>query len=152
MQNNVKALLEVYKTTIDALIAMIRPLTKAEICAIKDQETTDEDCRSIQSVLAHVVFSGYIYTQYYEQLMGQTPVRPEKTRWDEPHQNIEALQAMYAYCHDFFLDNPTIDVEKYDADHKILTKWGQLYDVEQLFEHSVVHVMRHTRQIGRFLG
>ena len=30
--------------------------------------------------------------------------------------------------------------------------WGQVYDFEQLFEHAIVHVSRHRRQIERFLA
>ena len=30
-------------------------------------------------------------------------------------------------------------------------KWRQQYDVEQLFEHAIVHVLRHRRQIERFI-
>ena len=33
----------------------------------------------------------------------------------------------------------------------IQSGWGQVYDFEQLFEHAIVHVMRHRRQIERFL-
>ena len=34
---------------------------------------------------------------------------------------------------------------------KIVVKWGQTYDPEQLFEHAIVHILRHRRQIERFL-
>ena len=42
-------------------------------------------------------------------------------------------------------------MEEFEADKKILVRWGQLYDVEQLFEHAIVHILRHRRQIERFL-
>ena len=35
---------------------------------------------------------------------------------------------------------------------QIRSGWGPLYDFEQLFEHAIVHVLRHRRQIERFLG
>jgi hypothetical protein len=31
------------------------------------------------------------------------------------------------------------------------TAWGQVYDFEQFMEHAIVHVLRHRRQIERFL-
>ena len=37
------------------------------------------------------------------------------------------------------------------ANNKIITSWGQSYDFEQLFEHAIVHILRHRRQIERFL-
>ena len=30
------------------------------------------------------------------------------------------------------------------------TKWG-LYDIEMMFEHAIVHILRHRRQIEKFL-
>lgn len=44
-----------------------------------------------------------------------------------------------------------VDNKTFEADKKILVRWGQLYDVEQLFEHAIVHILRHRRQIERFL-
>jgi hypothetical protein len=31
------------------------------------------------------------------------------------------------------------------------THWGQTYDLEQLLEHAIVHILRHRRQIERFV-
>jgi hypothetical protein len=35
---------------------------------------------------------------------------------------------------------------------QIPARWGPVYDLEQLLEHMIVHVLRHRRQIERFLG
>ena len=32
---------------------------------------------------------------------------------------------------------------------KITTGWGQQYDIEQLMEHAIVHILRHKRQIEK---
>ena len=29
-------------------------------------------------------------------------------------------------------------------------RWGVLYNLEQLLEHAIVHILRHRRQIERF--
>ena len=34
---------------------------------------------------------------------------------------------------------------------EIKSRWGPTYDLEQMLEHAVVHVLRHRRQIERFL-
>ena len=34
---------------------------------------------------------------------------------------------------------------------QIRSRWGAMYDLEQLLEHAIVHVLRHRRQIERFL-
>jgi hypothetical protein len=42
------------------------------------------------------------------------------------------------------------DLEEFDNTKKIITSWGQIYDMEQLMEHAIVHVLRHRRQIEKF--
>jgi len=42
--------------------------------------------------------------------------------------------------------------EKEATEMKMTVRWGPVYDFEQLFEHAIVHVLRHRRQIDRFLG
>ena len=34
---------------------------------------------------------------------------------------------------------------------RIESNWGQSYDFEQMLEHAIVHILRHRRQIERFL-
>ena len=55
------------------------------------------------------------------------------------------------YYFKLFDDFPNLVLEENDNQKKILTSWGQLYDIEQLFEHAIVHILRHRRQIERFL-
>lgn len=42
-------------------------------------------------------------------------------------------------------------MEEFDQAKKINTKWGQQYDVEQMLEHAIVHILRHRRQIKNAL-
>ncbi|MDX1940766.1 MAG: hypothetical protein SFU99_09460, partial [Saprospiraceae bacterium] len=35
--------------------------------------------------------------------------------------------------------------------HEIKAFWGQVFDLEQMLEHAIVHILRHRRQIERFL-
>jgi hypothetical protein len=34
---------------------------------------------------------------------------------------------------------------------RIDSRWGVQYDMEQMLEHAIVHILRHRRQIERFL-
>ncbi|AUP81600.1 hypothetical protein C1H87_11295 [Flavivirga eckloniae] len=60
------------------------------------------------------------------------------------------LKNMFNYNELFFKDYPNVNLEENDSEKKILVKWGQVYDIEQLFEHAIVHILRHRRQIERF--
>ncbi|HQW21967.1 MAG TPA: DinB family protein, partial [Bacteroidia bacterium] len=62
----------------------------------------------------------------------------------------EHLILMYEYCENFFQLNSDITLEEHDNSKKIKVNWGQQYDVEQLMEHAIVHILRHRRQIENF--
>ncbi len=55
------ALTDEYARAIADLKATIRSLGDDAIAKVVDQETKDEDCRSIQTILTHIVRSGYGY-------------------------------------------------------------------------------------------
>jgi hypothetical protein len=63
-----------------------------------------------------------------------------------------ALTEMFQYTEKLFQDFPDLELETFEQERKILVRWGQTYDVEQLMEHAIVHILRHRRQIERFLG
>jgi chromosomal replication initiation ATPase DnaA len=58
---------------------------------------------------------------------------------------------MFEYNAQLFQDYPNLKLEEYETALKIQVRWGQLYDIEQLMEHAIVHILRHRRQIERFL-
>ena len=49
------ALLDEYERSIIELKKVITSISKEELIEIVDKETKDEDCRSIQRILSHVV-------------------------------------------------------------------------------------------------
>ncbi|MBP7307162.1 MAG: DinB family protein [Saprospiraceae bacterium] len=144
------ALLSEYRKAIDELIAIIQTISSIELHTIIDTETNDDDCRSIQTILSHVVCSGFGYIIYVENWVGLMKERPEKRYHTFVQQYIEDLNIMYEYSLNFFQNHPTLEMEQIDNDQKIKVNWGQCYDVEQLMEHAIVHVLRHRRQIEKF--
>ena len=71
--------------------------------------------------------------------------------FDSVDQYQSGLKDMFKYNEQLFVDYPDIKLEEFDNNKKIKVRWGQQYDVEQLIEHAIVHVLRHRRQIERFL-
>ncbi len=151
LSGSVRALLDEYKKAIDALIEVIRPLNRARLEVIVDPETSDTDCRSIQTILTHVVHSGYGYTYSIENSIGAAKERPAKKILKEANDYILHLQQMFSYCENFFMNNPSLPIEEKDPSKKIVVAWGQQYDIEQLMEHAIVHILRHRRQIENFI-
>ena len=58
---------------------------------------------------------------------------------------------MFRYNEYLFKEYPDLPLEIFEQKGKMLMSWGQYYDIEQLFEHAIVHILRHRRQIERFL-
>jgi uncharacterized damage-inducible protein DinB len=151
LTGSVKGLLAEYKKAINELINSIAPLSVDQLSLIADTDTKDIDCKSIQTVLTHVVFSGFIYTIEIERSIGLKKSYPDKTVFKNADQYIEQLNLMFNYCEIFFKQNPNLIIEQTDNSKKIVVGWGQLYDIEQLLEHAIVHVLRHRRQIDLFI-
>ena len=151
MTGSIKALLEEYKKVISELIRVITPLTGNQISIVADTETKDIECKSIQTVLTHTISSGYSYSVYIENSIGINSTRPKALTFDNVNKYIEQLNIMFEYCENIFKKFPDMEIEQLDNSKKINTKWGQQYDVEQLLEHAIVHVLRHRRQIENFI-
>lgn len=147
----VAALLDEYKKAIDELIVIITPLSSSQLTKIVDPNTTDTDCRSIQNILSHVVSSAYSYSVYIENWIGLDTIRPGHFITDDVATYIQKLNLAFNYCENLFIQNPRIILEELDNGKKINTRWGQQYDVEQLMEHAIVHILRHRRQIKNII-
>lgn len=145
------ALLDEYEKSINELKAVIADVTFDELIEVVDHETKDPDCRSIQSILTHVIESGYTYVVEIRKWMGEDLDYVEKQRLSSiKHYNV-ALDEMFIFNEKLFEDHPRIRLEEYDASKKFKVRWGQRYDVEQMIEHAIVHILRHRRQIERFI-
>ena len=144
------ALLDEYERAINELIDVISDLSIEELMSIVDPQTTDEDCISIQSILSHVVRSGYNYVIEIRKWLGEHMEYSEKVYLPSVVEYIEALRDMFRFNEQLFMDYPNMVLEENDPLLKIKVRWGQYYDVEQLIEHAIVHILRHRRQIERF--
>jgi len=151
LHGTIRALLDEYKRAIDELASVIRPLSSRTLLRVVDDKTTDANCRSVQTILTHVIFAGHTYTVYMENHIGHKKERPPKAYFETADEYVEALHRMFDYCKNFFIENPSIQLEESDQSKKITTSWKQQYDPEQLMEHAVVHVLKHRRQIERFV-
>ena len=144
------ALMDEYERAGEELMRLIGGLSDAEFAAVRDLQTKDEDCRSIQTVVYHVVTSGYSYALYLRAALSAPGTRPQiplGTRTE----SVEQLAAMLAYTAATLEGRWEMPAEQMEA-MRIESRWGQTYDFEQMLEHAIVHVLRHRRQIERFLA
>lgn len=144
------ALLDEYERAIADLKKVIEPVTDNELSIIADAETKDEDCRSIQTVMAHVVYAGYGYATSIHNLKGHNKVRPSKTPRNTSAEYVQDLTGVFAFTEKVLQQFNDSELEQHDNSLKIKAGWGQIYDAEQMMEHAIVHILRHRRQIERF--
>jgi uncharacterized damage-inducible protein DinB len=148
-KGGIGALMDEYERAAAGLTRILSDLTDAEYERIRDRRTQDEHCRSIQTIMSHVVNSGYGYADYIRKVYAIESRRPPfetLSRREAP----ERLARMLAYTAE------TLEGRWEYSDEQIVAvqmrvSWGPTYDLEQLLEHAIVHILRHRRQIERFL-
>lgn len=145
----VGALLDIYEQTISDFKQFIEDIPDHTLTIITDPNTKDENCRSLQTILAHVVHSAYGYATGIHNLKGHNLTRPSKTFHLSIKEYSEDLANVFAFTEKVFREIKEDELEQLDDSLKIKTSWGQLYDIEQITEHAIVHVLRHKRQIEK---
>ncbi|MET0649522.1 MAG: DinB family protein [Pyrinomonadaceae bacterium] len=145
----VGALMDEYERAVWELQRLIERTNEEDLALVVDQETRDDDCRSVQTIVSHVVNSGYGYADLLRKQFSLPSTRPPKALLSRG-ESLEQLDAVLAYT------TETLEGRWRMADEEISgavinTGWGVRYDIEQLLEHAIVHVLRHRRQIEKFM-
>ena len=148
-QGAIGALLDEYERAIVDLKKVIEAIPDNALTIVIDPQTTDENCRSVQTILSHVVHSGYGYATSIHNLKGHEMVRPVKTFHLTIKEYLEDLTRLFSFSENIFGEIKDNELEQFDNSLKIKTGWGQYYDIEQLTEHAIVHILRHRRQIEK---
>lgn len=145
------ALLDEYERAIIDLKTVILGIDDKALTVIVDPYTSDEDCRSIQTILSHVIYSGYGYAVNIHNLKGHGIERPGKIYHNTKTKYIEDLESLFNFTDNVFKEFEDSEIEQLDDSLKIKVAWGQSYDIEQMTEHAIVHILRHRRQIEKIL-
>jgi uncharacterized damage-inducible protein DinB len=138
-----------YELAVGKLVSMVEELSDDAYELVRDTATADEDCRSIQTIVTHVVRAGYGYAGMLRREWGIEHVAPRPGRIARREARSQ-LEEMLAYAC-ATLDGRWGTSEADAAALRLRSAWGPVYDLEQLLEHAIAHVLRHRRQIGRFL-
>lgn len=147
----VGALLDEYEKAINELQRLIHNISPAELLTVVDAATANPDCRSVQTILAHVVRAGFAYAIDIRQHAGRgADAYPAKVYHLDVRSYEQELCNMFAYTAATLSAVQDAQLEQLNEKLKIQTPWGQSYDIEQLMEHAIVHVLRHRRQLGKF--
>lgn len=143
------AMLDEYEKAIAELKEVIGSISDSALTVIIDPQTPDDNCRSIQAILSHVVSAGYGYATSIHNLKEHNRERPARIFRTTIKDYLDDLTAVFAFTEDVFREFSDAETEQLDDSLKIKAGWGQLYDIEQMMEHAIVHILRHRRQIEK---
>lgn len=133
------------------LKSIARNIIEENYTRIVDTETTDDDCRSIQTIMNHVIHAAYGYANGIRKQFS-IPFEPigEDRKQIPPSEIGDEIDKVLAYTVE------TLD-GKWEMSYAemeetiIMRKENFSENLEQLLEHAVLHVLRHRRQIEKFL-
>jgi uncharacterized damage-inducible protein DinB len=141
------ALMDEYERAAGELRRLVETFDEEAFGRILDSRTSDEDCRSVQTIMSHVVGSGYGYAVYIRGALAMPMERPPK-RLLSHREVLGEFDAMLKYTIET-LDGRWEMPDEAIQGTAIQSRWGVTYDLEQLLEHAIVHILRHRRQIER---
>jgi len=149
-KGGIGAVMDEYERAAAELKNLIARISESDFIKIVDAETKDEDCRSVQTIVSHVTNSGFGYANYIREWFSIPKNSPERRMLlhkDFPIEfdkmlvyTSETLEGKWEYSDD--------EIQKV----KMVVRWGPKYDLEQLLEHAIVHILRHRRQIEKFIA
>jgi len=143
---NIGALMDEYERASIDLRKLILSFTQEEFEKILDDKTDDEDCRSIQTIMNHVIDAGYRYLNQINVFLKQEQITPS-FQAANPASTIEEFDKMLLLTSEAVKNNYSMSYEEV-LSTRMETRWG-LYDIEMMFEHAIVHILRHRRQIEK---
>ncbi len=144
------ALMDELERATAELVQLISGLSDSEFELVRDPEATDDPFRSVQTVVHHVARAGYAHANHLRVAFAAEGSRPNLPLGSRA-ESVKQLRAMLAYV-EATLDGRWEMTEEEISAVQFQARWGPTYDVEQMLEHTIVHVLRHRRQIERFLG
>lgn len=144
----VGAMMDEYERVAAEFPLIIENLTDEQYTRIVDAETADANCRSVQTVMSHVVAAGYGYADYIRDAFSIEKGSPQKRQLAH-RESLAEFDSVLAYT------VATLDGKWEMPEDEIMAvsmkvHWGPTYDLEQLLEHAIVHISRHRRQIEKW--
>ena len=142
------ALIDEFERALNEYESMLYKFNPDAYSKILDEETEDEECRSLQSMTRHVTraVAGHLYS-IYKAVDKEDKMELFEMVEFKDFKNIKPT--LISYLNSFIDDMSEFD-DKFLSEITFKVNWGQTYDVEQMLEHAVTHVHRHRRQLEKF--
>jgi uncharacterized damage-inducible protein DinB len=148
-QGAIGALMDEYERVVVEMKNLLLTISQEEFIKICDPVTKDEDCRSIQTIMKHVVGAAYRYMDQICIFLNKPAANYNYHIYNIVHA-LDELEKVIEKTAEIVSDRLQISSEEIAATKQQI-RWG-LYDIEMMFEHAIVHILRHRRQIEKFLA
>jgi uncharacterized damage-inducible protein DinB len=143
----VGALMDEYERASDEFIRLIDSIDPSIYDTVLDLKTEDENCRSVKMICFHVLFAGYNYANSIRRKFDMPISSPERF-YPTQEEFPSALSAMLEYTDESIADHYSMTDDELNATN-IPIRWSDHHDMEAIFEHAIVHILRHRRQVER---
>ena len=141
------SILDEYERALNELKSLIENVGETDYLRVIEGE--NEHCHSIEVIMNHVVRAGYGYSKYIRDalLIAVLPIAEKRIPQTEI---VGEIDKMFAYTCAIFEGEHQISDEEMETIF-FKTRWEVNYNIDQILEHAIVHVLRHRRQIQKFL-
>lgn len=150
-KGGIGALMDEYERAAFELKALLENVSEKDYEMIVDPNTGDSDCHSIQTMMNHVIYAGYGYANSIRQHFSieHEPLGDERPQISKSEIGME-IDKILEYT------EATLDGKwemSYDEMNELIIYRTEKFteNIEQLLEHAVMHILRHRRQIDKFL-
>jgi hypothetical protein len=138
-----------YERVAGELRRVVERISEGDFVHVVDADTEDENCRSVQTIMSHVVGAGFGYADYIRDALSIAKSSPERRILS--YQEVpERYEAMLRYTAETLEGRWEMSYDEIQG-MAMTVRWGPTYDLEQLLEHAIVHIMRHRRQLEKFI-
>jgi len=144
------ALMDEYERAVIELKGILQKISEDEFVRSRDTKTQNEDCRSIQTIAGHVVRSGHFYADNIRKKFAMPPTELTQVNFKRG-EAINELDNLIEYT------AQTLEKHWEMPDKEIMATFIETNlefteNLEQILEHAIVHVLRHRRQVEKFLA
>ncbi|MEZ4650121.1 MAG: hypothetical protein R3E97_15290 [Candidatus Eisenbacteria bacterium] len=120
----------------------------------EERESNDPDTTSLRMICVHCINAAFGYSNMVRKERGLEPDKAVYLAADHalvPSAFREHIGRAIRHTAETVEPIWDIDLEATIAS-TFKARWGQTYDVESIFEHGIVHLLRHRRQIERWIA
>lgn len=141
------SILDEYERAVSELKSVVGGIDAKSYQEIIEGES--EHCHSVEVIMNHVVRAGYGYSNYIREAL-QIDLLPIVDKKIPQSEIVAEIDKMMDYAYETFENEPKITDEQMENIY-FQTRWGIQYNIDQLMEHAIIHILRHRRQIEKFL-